>query len=90
MEAYLDLLNIDSRHVGIVFGPRINEDVSGVDLDVNVRFPGADRNELYAIDGLYTYEEVSLDKFLTETYPRVVDEFEERLSDAQLQYYECD
>lgn len=88
METYLDVLDIDHRHVGIIFGPRINEHISRVDLEVNIRFPEADRNELYAIDGLYTYEESSLDEFLAETYPQIIEEFEERFPDAQLQYYD--
>lgn len=71
----------------MVIGPRVYEETDAVILEINVRNLDREEQGLESIDGVYTYEEATLDEFLTEIYPETVDRFEQTFAEAELQYY---
>lgn len=72
----------------MVIGPRLNEDHSCIELEVNIRVLEGDDEAVYAIDSIYAYEQVPTTRFMDEVYPRIIDELEESFEDSQLQYYQ--
>lgn len=73
--------------MGIVFGPRVNDQIPAIELEVNVRVLENDEAVVTGIDGVYLYEGASLTTFLDDVYPDVISQFEDAFEDAQLQYY---
>ncbi|WP_139169232.1 hypothetical protein [Natronobacterium texcoconense] len=56
-------------------------------LEINVRMLEKREDHIYGIDGVYTYDGVTAEEFLTEIYPATVDRFENEFEEAQIQYY---
>lgn len=69
-----------------MLGPRVYEE--DLYLEVNVRVLEGEDTSVYAIDGIYAYDGVEGAEFLDEVYPWVLAQFEEKLGDAQLQYFD--
>lgn len=74
--------------MGIVLGPRVNDELSAVELDVNIRVLDGDDEGVFAIDALYTYDDLGIEDYMQFIYPEVIGRFEEAFADSQLQYFE--
>lgn len=82
------MCGLHKEQVGMVVGPRVNEELRGVDLEVNIRVLDGDDKALYSIDGVYSFKEMQMDQFMDEIYPSFIEDLEETFSESQLYYYE--
>lgn len=87
---YLALFDVDDDQLGFVIGPRVDEYAETVGVEINVRMLEEQEDSIYGIDGTYTYDGATLEHFLVEIYPELIEQFEETFEDSRLQYYESE
>jgi hypothetical protein len=86
IEEYLETVGVDKDQVGLVIGPRLTAENEAIQLEVNLRVLN-DEEAVYATDGVYTSDN-NWEKYLDEVYPRLINRFEQKFPESQLQYYE--
>lgn len=74
--------------MGIVLGPRVNDELSAIELDVNIRILDGDDEGVFAIDAIYTYDDLDVEDYMIAIYPELVERFEAAFCESQLQYFE--
>jgi len=60
---YVNLFDVDEDEIGLVMGPRIHGETGELMLEINVRMLEEQEDGLYGIDGTYTYEGVTVERF---------------------------
>ena len=88
IEEYLDMCGLDKGQVGMVVGPRVNDDLPGIELEVNIRVLDGDDKALYSIDGIYSFKEMKMDQFMDEIYQEFIEDLERSFPESSLYYYE--
>lgn len=54
---------------------------------MNIRVLNGDDEAIYAIDGVYSYQEMSYDEFIDEVYPEFIEELEAAFPETELYYF---
>lgn len=70
-----------------MLGPRITEDEE-LGIEYSIRVLEGEMEDDITIDGSYQLDGISFETVMEEVYPALIDQFEERFPDAEIQYYE--
>lgn len=85
VEEYLELVALDEAEIGMVIGPRFDAEHEKVELVINLRVLN-DGEDMYAVDGVFTHES-NWPVYCDEVYPQLIERFEDRFPESQIQYY---
>lgn len=87
IDAWLATFGIDHADIGILIGPEWVESQNAIQISYSIRVTDGDYPGRHEIDGSYTFSDTDAETVLTDIYPAIVDEFEQRFHNADIHSY---
>lgn len=90
LEGYLDLVDVEKDEIGILLYPDVGFNWRNYWMEINysVHVLEGEHEGEYEFEHTYVYPLLDTKKIFEETYPEMVEQFEEAFTESQLQYYD--